>query len=61
MSNQDNQYSIYLRSTKQRITCTKQQFDDYYREIDNFRRKQQRQKGNGISFFTRYDVHVKRP
>ena len=36
------QYSIYLRSTKQRITCTKQQFDDYYREIDNFRRKQQR-------------------
>ena len=42
MTNQDNQYSIYLRSTKQRITCTKQQFDDYYREIDNFRRKQQR-------------------
>jgi len=42
MQTNDNQYSIYLRSTKQRVPCTKQQFDDYYREIDSFRRKQQR-------------------
>ena len=42
MQTNDNQYSIYLRSTKQRVPCTKQQFDDYYREIDSFRKKQQR-------------------
>ena len=42
MTNQENQRYIYLRSTKERIPCTEQEFHDYYRDIDAFRKKQQR-------------------
>ena len=41
MKTNDNQYYIYLRATKQRIHCTKEQFDDYYRDINAYRRTQQ--------------------
>ena len=40
MTNQDKQYYIYIRSTKQRVPCTKEQFDDYYRDINAYRRTQ---------------------
>jgi len=42
MSNNENQYYIYLRSTKERIPCTKEEFELYYRDINAFRKKQQR-------------------
>ena len=42
MSSNDKQYYIYLRSTRERIPCTEQEFRDYYRDIDTFRKKQQR-------------------
>ena len=42
MTTNDNQYYIYLRSTKERIPCTKEEFDNYYRDIHAFRMKQQR-------------------
>ena len=42
MTNQENQRYIYLRSTKERIPCTEREFHDYYRDIDAFRKKQQR-------------------
>ena len=42
MKNTDNQHYIYLRSTRERIPCTEQEFRDYYRDIDAFRKKQQR-------------------
>lgn len=41
MKNNDKQYTIYFRSTKERIPVTKQQFDDYYRGINAYRRTQQ--------------------
>lgn len=41
MTNQDKQYYIYLRSTKERIPCTKEEFYNYYRDINAFRQKQQ--------------------
>ena len=41
MTINDNQYHIYLRSTKERIPCTKEEFDNYYHDIDLFRQKQQ--------------------
>ena len=41
MPNQDKQYYIYLRSTKERIPCTKEEFYNYYRDINAFRQKQQ--------------------
>lgn len=34
MKTNDNQYYIYLRSTRERIPCTEQEFHDYYRDID---------------------------
>lgn len=43
MTNQDKQYTIYLRSAepgKRRVPCTKQEFDDYYRDINAYRRTQ---------------------
>lgn len=40
MSNNEKQYFIYIRSTKLRVYCTKQQFDDYYRDINAYRRTQ---------------------
>ena len=42
MKNTDNQHYIYLRSTRERIPCTEQEFRNYYRDIDAFRKKQQR-------------------
>lgn len=42
MKNNDNQYYIYIRSTKERVPVTKEEFDNYYRDISVFRRKQQR-------------------
>lgn len=42
MQKNDNQHYIYLRSTRERIPCTEQEFHDYYRDIDAFRKKQQR-------------------
>jgi len=36
------QYYIYIRSTKEKVTVTKEEFDAYYHDIDNYRRKQQR-------------------
>ena len=42
MKTNDNQHYIYLRSTRERIPCTEQEFHDYYRDIDTFRKKQQR-------------------
>lgn len=42
MKSTDNQHYIYLRSTRERIPCTEQEFRDYYRDIDAFRKKQQR-------------------
>lgn len=40
MKTNDNQYRIYIRSTKQWVPCTKEQFDDYYRDINAYRRTQ---------------------
>ena len=42
MQENDNQHYIFLRSTRERIPCTEQEFHDYYRDIDTFRKKQQR-------------------
>ena len=39
-NNENKQYYIYLRSTKERIPCTKEEFDNYYHEIDLFRQRQ---------------------
>lgn len=41
MSSNDKQYYIYLRSTKERVPCTKEEFDNYYRDINAFRQRQQ--------------------
>jgi len=41
MTNQDKQYYIYLRSTKERVPVTKEEFDNYYRDINAYRQKQQ--------------------
>lgn len=41
MQNKEKQYYIYLRSTRERILCTKEEFDNYYRDINAFRQKQQ--------------------
>ena len=42
MINKDTKYYIYLRSTNERVPVTEQEFKDYYRDIDSFRKKQQR-------------------
>ncbi len=42
MSNDEKNYSIYLRSTKQSVPVTKEVFKNYYRGIDSFRKEQQR-------------------
>lgn len=42
MTKKNKQYYIYIRSTKEKIPCTEQEFHDYYHDIDNYRRKQQR-------------------
>lgn len=40
MTTNENQYYIYLRSTKERVPCTKEEFDAYYHDIDLFRQRQ---------------------
>lgn len=40
--NKINTRFIYIRSTKEQIPCTEQEFHDFYHDIDNYRRKQQR-------------------
>jgi len=40
MKTNDKEYRIYIRSTKQWVPCTKEQFDDYYRDINAYRRTQ---------------------
>ncbi len=42
MKNKENTRYIYIRSTKERIPCTQEEFDNYYREIDRYRINQQR-------------------
>lgn len=42
MQTNDKQYYIYLRSTKERIPCTCEEFNAYYHDINLFRQKQQR-------------------
>lgn len=44
MQNNDKQYYIYLRSTRERIPCTEKEFHAYYHDIDLFRQKQQYRK-----------------
>lgn len=41
MTNNDKQYYIYLRSTKERIPCTEEEFRNYYHDIDLFRQRKQ--------------------
>ena len=38
MNTNEKQYYIYIRSTKEQVPVTKQEFDDYYRDINAFRR-----------------------
>ncbi len=42
MINKDTQFHIYLRATKERVPVTEQEFKAYYKDIDTFRKKQQR-------------------
>ena len=42
MTIDDKNHYIYIRSTKERVPVTKEEFDNYYRDISVFRRKQQR-------------------
>ena len=42
MNNNENQYTIYIRSTGESVPVTKEEFDLYYHDIDLYRRKQQR-------------------
>ena len=44
MQTNDKQYYIYLRSTRERIPCTEEEFHAYYHDIDLFRQKQQYRK-----------------
>lgn len=41
MPNNEKQYYIYLRSTKECVPCTKDEFNNYYRDINAFRQRQQ--------------------
>lgn len=44
MQTNDKQHYIYLRSTRERIPCTEEEFHAYYHDIDLFRQKQQYRK-----------------
>lgn len=44
MTSQDKQYYIYLRSTRERVPCTEEEFHAYYHDIDLFRQRQQHHK-----------------
>ena len=41
MSTNEKQYYIYLRSTKERIPCTEEEFKNYYYDINLYRQRQQ--------------------
>ena len=41
MKTNDNRCYIFIKSTRQKVYVTKQQFDDYYRDINAYRRTQQ--------------------
>lgn len=41
MKNNDKQYYIYIRSLKERVPVTKEEFDAYYRDINAYRQKEQ--------------------
>ena len=47
MQNEDRKYYIYLRSINERVPCTKEEFNDYYRGINAYRRTQQN-RGNCV-------------
>lgn len=40
MQKSEKQYTIYIRSTKESIPVSKKEFDDYYRDINAYRRTQ---------------------
>lgn len=40
MTNNENQYTIYIRSTKESIPVSKEEFDAYYKDINAYRRTQ---------------------
>ena len=42
MQTNDNQKYIYIRSLRERVPVTQEEFDNYYRDINAFRKKQQR-------------------
>lgn len=42
MQTNDNQKYIYIRSLRERVPVTQEEFENYYREIDAFRKRQQR-------------------
>ena len=42
MKTNDNQKYIYIRSLRERVPVTQEEFENYYRDIDTFRKKQQR-------------------
>ena len=42
MTNNENQYTIYIRSTKESIPVSKEEFDAYYHDINIYRIRQQR-------------------
>ena len=41
MSTNEKQYYIYIRSLKERVPVTKDEFDNYYRGINAYRQKEQ--------------------
>lgn len=43
MTNKDKQYYIYIRATGEKVPVTMDEFDNYYRDINSYRIKQQRQ------------------
>ena len=42
ITNNENQYTIYIRSTKESIPVSKEEFDAYYHDINIYRIRQQR-------------------
>ena len=44
MINNDKQFYIYIRATKEKVPVSKEEFDSFYKETSVFRRKQQRHK-----------------
>ena len=42
MESNENQYTIYIRSTKESIPVSKEEFDAYYHDINIYRIRQQR-------------------